>query len=60
MSFFLARLKAAAAVLVAGLGPLLIKTAEAGTGFDIPATWEAWLIAFLAGIAVNYTTNKTA
>jgi hypothetical protein len=65
MSTFISkRLKAAAAVLVVGLFPVLMKAVETGTGIDIPGAWEAdlqhWFVALLAGIGVNYTNNVTA
>lgn len=62
--FVARRLKAATAVLVVGLLPVLIKAIEAGTGFDIPGAWEQnwndWVLAFLAGLGVNYAENQNA
>jgi hypothetical protein len=65
MSEFIAkRFKAAAAVLIVGLLPVIVKAIEAGTGFDIPGAWEQswndWVLALLAGIGVNYTDNLNA
>lgn len=55
------RLKVAAAVLVVGMVPVVIKALESATGFDIPGVWEQswndWVIAILAGVGVNYTDN---
>jgi hypothetical protein len=55
------RLKVAAAVLVVGMLPVLLKAFEAGTGINIPGEWEQswtdWVLAALAGVGVNYTDN---
>lgn len=62
--FLAKRFKAAAAVLIVGLLPVAIKAIEAGVGIDIPGDWEIeaqnWVIAFLAGIGVNYAENLNA
>ncbi len=59
-NFFIQRLKAFGAALVAGIGPIVIKAVESGFSFDIPASWEAWIVAFFAGLAVNYISNVPA
>lgn len=62
--FIAFRLKAAAAVLIVGLFPVFIQAAEAATGFDIPGKWETewnqWILAWLAGLGVNYADNVKA
>jgi hypothetical protein len=59
MDFILQRAKAAAAILAAGIGPLLIKAVETASGFDVPTSWELWLTALLTGLIVHQVPNKT-
>lgn len=51
-------------ILLPGLGSLLVKTVEVGSGFDIPAGPEAWFIGLFtaagAWVAVWATKNASA
>jgi hypothetical protein len=58
MDFILERAKAFAALLAVGLVPVIIKAAEAASSFDIPASWEAWLLAAVTGLIVHQVPNK--
>ena len=59
MNFILERAKAAMGFFMAGLAPLLIKTFEQASSFDIPATWEAAITMFLVGLVVHQVPNKS-
>lgn len=58
MDWILQRAKAFASVLAVGIVPVLITAAESASGFDIPASWEAWLLALVTGLVVHQTPNK--
>jgi hypothetical protein len=55
------RFKVVAAVFLVGMVPVIVKSIEVGTGFDIPGGWESsasdWVVAILAGVGVNYAEN---
>jgi hypothetical protein len=60
MDWILQRAKAFAAALAVGVVPVIISAAEKATGFDIPASWEAWVLLAVTGLVVHQTPNKTA
>ncbi len=60
MNFFLERLKAFAAAFAVAVVPALITAAEKASGFDIPVSWEAWLLAAVTGLFVYAVPNKSA
>ncbi len=51
------RFKAFFGALAVGVTPVVIKAFEANI-FDIPPAWEAWIIAAVGGLVVNYAVNK--
>jgi hypothetical protein len=57
--FVAARFKAFFGALAVGVTPVAIKAFEANF-FDIPAAWEAWLVAAVGGIVVNFAVNVPA
>ena len=60
MDWILQRAKAFVAALAVGIVPVIITAAETATGFDIPASWEAWILLAVTGLVVHQTPNKTA
>lgn len=60
MDWILQRAKAFAAALAVGIVPVIISAAEKASGFDIPASWEAWLLLAVTGLVVHQTPNKIA
>jgi hypothetical protein len=58
MDFILSRAKAFIAALAVGVVPVVISAAESASGFDIPASWEAWLLMLVTGLAVYQVPNK--
>ncbi len=59
MTWILERAKAFVAALAVGFVPVAISAFESASGFDIPATWEAWLLTFVTGFMVYVVPNKT-
>ena len=60
MNFFLERLKAFGAAFAVAVVPALIGAAETASGFDIPASWEAWIMVAITGLVVHQVPNKSA
>jgi hypothetical protein len=60
MDWVLQRAKAFIAAVAVGVVPVIISAAEKASGFDIPATWEAWLLLMVTGLTVYATPNKPA
>lgn len=60
MDFLLQRAKAFAAAFATGLVPVFISAIEKASGFDIPGSWEAWLLIAVTGLVVHQVPNKTA
>lgn len=60
MEWILQRAKAFVAAVAVGIVPVVIKAAETASGFDIPASWEGWLLLAVTGLVVHQTPNKTA
>ncbi len=58
MDFILQRAKAFAAVFATGMVPVLVKAVEQASGFDVPATWEAWILVTVTGLVVHQVPNK--
>lgn len=58
MNFILERLKAFAAAFAVAIVPALITATETATGFDIPASWEAWIMVAVTGLFVHAVPNK--
>ena len=59
MDWILQRAKAFAAAVATGLVPVIIGAFEKASGFDIPASWEAWALAAVAGLFVYAVPNKS-
>lgn len=60
MNWILERAKAFAAAFAVGVVPVLISSVETASGFDIPATWEAGILAVVTGWFVYQVPNKPA
>ncbi len=60
MDWILQRAKAFVAALSVGLVPVVIHATETASGFDIPASWETWLLLAVTGLVVHQTPNKPA
>ena len=58
MDWILERAKAFVAAIVTGMVPVIISAAETASGFDVPATWEATILSFVAGYLVYLVPNK--
>jgi hypothetical protein len=58
MDFILQRAKAFVAAIAVGIVPLLISSFEVATKFDVPASWEAWLLLTVTGLVVHQVPNK--
>lgn len=59
MDWFLQRAKAFVAALAVGIVPVLISALESASGFDIPSSWEGWLLLAVTGLVVHQVPNKT-
>lgn len=60
MDWILQRAKAFVAAVAVGVVPVIITSFETATTFDIPASWEAWILLVVTGLVVHQTPNKTA
>jgi hypothetical protein len=58
MDWFLARMKAWAAVAIPALTATIMKTFEQAMGFDIPTELEVIVISFVTGLVVHQVPNK--
>ena len=58
MDWILQRAKAFAGALAVGFVPVAIKAFETASGFDIPASWETWLMTAVTGLLVYAVPNK--
>lgn len=60
LDWILQRAKAVMGFAIPAVTGAIIKSVEQGFGFDIPADVELGIIAFLTGLFVHQTPNKSA
>lgn len=58
MDFILQRAKAFVGAVGAGSVPVVIVAFEKSFGFDVPTSWEVWILTAVTGLIVHQVPNK--